>query len=371
MASPMLTFGLSDKELAQMERVFNSVDHDGNGYISKTELAQMLNAINFRMTGNRERDVEIMMFQVDKNMDERISKQEFFAALTDPAAKTKWGTQNYSFNFAMQLIAKSHENNPVILEKIDQQNCWPPPVFMVIISVIELGIFLHYTEQECDGKASRAECPQSFSSVMAYRMCCRDEAWRFLSYALVHAGWGHLAYNLVIQLLFGVYLEVVNGPFRVLMVYFMGTLAGSMTSSIFDPTANVVGASGAVYTLVGAWCAFVIINWDTMPSPRKQLMAGFLFILTALDFGSAIWTRYNSDEESKVSFAGHAGGFVMGISFGTYMLKNEEFTATEVYFKWFGISLATTGLAFGVMFNIFNDPDYANICPKVDYKCRY
>ena len=67
-------------------------------------------------------------------------------------------------------------------------------------------------------------------------MCCRNEAWRFLSYALAHAGWGHLAYNLIIQLLFGVYLEVVNGPFRVLLVYIMGTLAGSMTSSIFDPT---------------------------------------------------------------------------------------------------------------------------------------
>jgi len=57
-----------------------------------------------------------------------------------------------------------------------------------------------------------------------------------LSYALAHAGWGHLAYNLIIQLLFGVYLEVINGPFRVLLVYIMGTLAGSMTSSIFDPT---------------------------------------------------------------------------------------------------------------------------------------
>ena len=102
-------------------------------------------------------------------------------------------------------------------------------------------VFLHYSEQECDGAPSgglysKSECPQSFSSVLAYRMCCRNEAWRFLSYALAHAGWGHLAYNLIIQLLFGVYLEVVNGPFRVLLVYIMGTLAGSMTSSIFDPT---------------------------------------------------------------------------------------------------------------------------------------
>jgi rhomboid-related protein 1/2/3 len=358
-----------------MEKVFNSTDKDNSGFISRVELSRMLDEINFKMTGNREKDVQIMMFQVDTNSDGKISKQEFFTALTNPDARTKWGPDNYSFNFAMKLIARNHAANPAMLEKINQQNCWPPPVFMVLISVIELGVFLHYSEQECDGAPSgglysKSECPQSFSSVLAYRMCCRNEAWRFLSYALAHAGWGHLAYNLIIQLLFGVYLEVVNGPFRVLLVYIMGTLAGSMTSSIFDPTANVVGASGAVYTLVGAWVAFTTINWDTWDGARKYLLAAFLGVLTCLDFGSAIYSRYNG-EDSNISFAGHMGGFLMGVTFGTYILKNDTLSGIEVYFKWFGISFACCGLLFGILFNSFNDPDVNGICPAVQHKCTY
>jgi len=126
--------------------------------------------------------------------------------------------------------------------------------------------------------------------------------------------------------------------------------------SLLPAQANVVGASGAVYTLVGAWVAFTTINWDTLNGARKYLQAGFLGILTCLDFGSAIYQRYNGEgkgvplvtcadmhlrncprclllttvaallggasfTESKVSFAGHMGGFLMGVTFGTYILK--------------------------------------------------
>lgn len=35
---------------------------------------------------------------------------------------------------------QTHERSPAILEKIDSQRCWPPPIFMVIISIVELGV---------------------------------------------------------------------------------------------------------------------------------------------------------------------------------------------------------------------------------------
>ena len=80
------------------------------------------------------------------------------------------------------------------------------------------------------------ECPVSFSGPFSYRMCCRDEVWRFVTYGLIHASVPHIAFNAIIQLVLGVPMEMYeNGPFRMAALYFCGTLAGSLGSSIFDP----------------------------------------------------------------------------------------------------------------------------------------
>ena len=56
------------------------------------------------------------------------------------------------------------------------------------------------------------------------------------------------------------------------MLYLMGVIAGALGSSVFDPDSNVVGASGAVYTVMGAWTAELIQNWDTMRYKWVQLL---------------------------------------------------------------------------------------------------
>lgn len=54
---------------------------------------------------------------------------------------------------------------------------------------------------------------------------------------------------------------MVHGEWRVTILYLLGGLAGSLGSSVFDPNANVVGASGAVYALLGGHVANVIQNF--------------------------------------------------------------------------------------------------------------
>lgn len=52
----------------------------------------------------------------------------------------------------------------------------------------------------------------------------------------------------------------------------------------------------------------------------------------------------------------------MGVTFGVYMLRNKIETWYEIYIKWFGASTAITAVIFGIMFNIFNDPDESGTC---------
>lgn len=353
----------SADQLERMRLVFQKFDRNGDGTISRSELMHMLDAVDFTLTWDhdRQRDVEILMPQVDVNNDRGISWEEFQDACLHP--KNVWGLSNYEFRGLISVVAQFHAKDVGGLEYLKKYRFWPPPVFMIIISIIELGVFLHYSEEECDSKATLNECPKSFSTELAYRYCCRDQAWRFLTYVFVHAGWAHIAFNVLIQLLFGIFLEIFHGPFIMAGVYFACGLAGSLTSSVCDPNTNLVGASGAVYGIIGAWVAHMVQNWDTASSPTKELVSVFLFILTALDFANSVYQRYALGDEG-VSYAAHFGGFLMGLTFGVYLLRNKEVTTNEIYIKWFGVSTAATGVVFAIIFNCFNDPDENDRCAQ-------
>lgn len=89
--------------------------------------------------------------------------------------------------------------------------------------------------------------------------------------------WFHLAFNLIVQLLVGLPLEMVHGSSRIACVYLAGVLAGSMGTSIFDPEVYLVGASGGVYALLAAHLANVMLNYNNMHYGIIRIVGIFLF----------------------------------------------------------------------------------------------
>lgn len=65
--------------------------------------------------------------------------------------------------------------------------------------------------------------------------------------------------NLIVQLLLGVPLEMVHRGWRVVLIYLSGVLAGSLATSVTDPSVYLAGASGGVYALITAHVATIII----------------------------------------------------------------------------------------------------------------
>lgn len=89
--------------------------------------------------------------------------------------------------------------------------------------------------------------------------------------------WFHLAFNLIVQLLVGLPLEMVHGSTRIGCVYLAGVLAGSMGTSVFDPEVYLVGASGGVYSLMAAHLANVMLNYNNMHYGIIRIVGIFLF----------------------------------------------------------------------------------------------
>ena len=71
--------------------------------------------------------------------------------------------------------------------------------------------------------------------------------------------WLHLLFNLLVQVLVGLPLEMVHGSLRIGVVYMAGVLAGSLGTSVFDTEVYLVGASGGVYALLAAHLANVLL----------------------------------------------------------------------------------------------------------------
>lgn len=61
------------------------------------------------------------------------------------------------------------------------------------------------------------------------------------------------------QVVLGIPLEMVHSWWRVLIIYVAGVVAGSLGTSVADPTVYLAGASGGVYALLLAHLASIML----------------------------------------------------------------------------------------------------------------
>jgi membrane associated rhomboid family serine protease len=78
------------------------------------------------------------------------------------------------------------------------------------------------------------------------------EYWRLLSAAFLHYGPLHLGMNMLVLWFIGPALEDYLGHGRYLLLYLVSGLAGSAGALIASPNSLTVGASGAIWGLMGA-----------------------------------------------------------------------------------------------------------------------
>jgi membrane associated rhomboid family serine protease len=125
------------------------------------------------------------------------------------------------------------------------------------------------------------------------------QVYRVLTAGFLHAGLFHLLVNMYALYILGSLLEPAVGRARFLIIYFVSLLCGSFGALISDPHINTVGASTAIFGLMGA--ALVVMRnrgIDPMAS-GLPLWIGINLVLTFTIAG--------------LSKGGHVGGLLGGI----------------------------------------------------------
>ncbi len=130
--------------------------------------------------------------------------------------------------------------------------------------------------------------------------------WQMLTSMFAHVAIWHIGFNMVFLWILGPQLEAVLGRVRFLGVYLLAGLAGStLVYWLAPPHSSTLGASGALFGLMGALLVVVI-------KVRGQLNQ--ILLLIGLNFAFTLLAR------GSISWQGHLGGFLGGALLGALLV---------------------------------------------------
>lgn len=133
------------------------------------------------------------------------------------------------------------------------------------------------------------------------------QPWTLLTYAFLHGGFWHLAFNMLALFFFGPPLEARWGGSEFLKYYLICALGGAALSFIFASHSVVMGASAAVF---GVMLAFAL-NWPDAPIYIFGIFPVKAKWLVALMAIFTLMSAMSGARDGTAHFA-HLGGFAVG-----------------------------------------------------------
>ncbi|CAA6658895.1 unnamed protein product [Spirodela intermedia] len=140
-------------------------------------------------------------------------------------------------------------------------------------------------------------------------LIAQGQVWRLLTSSFLHANIMHLMVNSYSLNSIGPLMEKITGPRRFLAIYFSSAIASSMLSYRFCQSPSV-GASGAIFGLVGSLAVFVLRHRKLIGGGKEQMqqianVIALNMIIGILSKGTDNW--------------GHLGGLLGGAAISWFL----------------------------------------------------
>ncbi|RFU67388.1 rhomboid family intramembrane serine protease [Peribacillus saganii] len=145
----------------------------------------------------------------------------------------------------------------------------------------------------------------------------QGEYWRLITPIFVHSSFSHLLFNAFSLVIFGPALERITGSFLFSLFFLAAGLAANAATYLIQPlTYTHVGASGAIYGILGFFLFLVLLKKDRLSKQNSQT------ILTLVAVG-LIMTFI----QPQINVLGHLGGLTAGFLLAPaflYIAKEER-----------------------------------------------
>lgn len=129
-----------------------------------------------------------------------------------------------------------------------------------------------------------------------------------IGHSLLHLDWLHFIVNVGLLLAFGTVIERRRGRISFLRIYLLAALAGALSQYLvtLDREAVMIGASGAVYGMMGA---AVPVLFARRPRSAVAFVAVIMLANLAIGLLSGIYNFFGA----AIAWQAHVGGFLAGL----------------------------------------------------------
>ncbi|BAT11714.1 RHOMBOID-like protein 2 [Oryza sativa Japonica Group] len=162
---------------------------------------------------------------------------------------------------------------------------------------------------------------QKMGALVWDKVVHEHQGWRLVTCIWLHAGVVHLLANMLSLVLIGLRLEQQFGYMRIGIIYLVSGIGGSVLSSLFIRNSISVGASGALFGLLGAMLSELFTNWTIYTNKAAALVT--LLIVIAINLAIGILPHVDN-------FA-HIGGFLTGFLLGFIFLMRPHYGWMQRY----------------------------------------
>jgi membrane associated rhomboid family serine protease len=149
-----------------------------------------------------------------------------------------------------------------------------------------------------------------FDGGLAGPLVASGEWWRIFSSGFLHANLIHIGFNCLVLYQLGQLVEPVLGRVRFAAAYVCSMVAGSFGVLVLDPNAFTVGASGAVFGMMGV---AVALMRQRGINPFQTSLGGTIMLNLLLTFSIR-----------GISIGGHVGGLLGGLVAGWLLTELGE-----------------------------------------------
>ena len=186
------------------------------------------------------------------------------------------------------------------------------------------------------------------------------EYWRFISAMFLHSNEIHLLLNCYSLYMLGSQVERLFGHVKMIAVYFVAGLVGSIASFAFS-TNPAVGASGAIFGLLGAMLFFAIKR----PSLLKSSFGANLLTILVINLVYGVMNE-------RIDNSAHLGGLVGGFLTTGVVYTAKEETSKDRLVRIIALILVIAVTVGGLFYSFNNEKNrfITQIAALEDYNAQ-
>lgn len=172
------------------------------------------------------------------------------------------------------------------------------------------------------------EVVYTIGSMNAEKILVAHEYYRFLTSVFLHADIEHLVSNMIFLFGLGQMVEQVTGHISFSIVYLLSGFGGSIFSILYAVLTgkiyDAVGASGAIFGLVGALFILVVARdlkrrshsqgtVEILDQRGRQMPGAYESVSVGRIIFAVVYMIYSGSRAAGVDNAAHVGGLLCGI----------------------------------------------------------